>query len=753
MPAVSPQPSHSLPPHAPPSSSLQLATSAVACPCRERLPSSSTAAMPSQPQPASVHALPPELTEHVLILTARAGFPTAIAALAQTCRALTALVYHSPDHHLWREVFLATFDDPRRSPRWVPARERTWDWGAAFRARIWAANFFKPGPSPSASSTSLSSAGSDDDDEIERCTRALETLIDVAHTALPYPPSISFLPTPQPSFTAVNTIPGSAPQPGFPSYPIFPPSPTPDPLLAALPFGNCPCAQGYCEPARTDSSNVKWLEAVVAHGFPPYLARRLSGKKWEGGIMGEDLPPNEARMMQALARVVAFTGFLPARTQGSIRSGSSSGSTRGSDASTTGSDDESSGSEGSHDESADDDDEEKQQRPSSSTTPARLAAETFIAGASVVAGMSLDTSTAAQARRARRLARMRVYNLRFLSPWRAWGPFHLVEPTDMPRAPRTRPSPPPAPLKTNGKARARESDEEPACGPYDVDSDDEETDWEPLPEQLRPASHARPPPPSLPPPATLTPDWAFLAAVRVVVEANLREAVGAAELAGLTTLDGLRNGSAPIDLSGGGDTGRVRSVTAPAGPLEAFQGDSTRRRGKGVDDFGGPAPSTGLPATTEGWDWAGVTGIWRRCICWLDYRDLISHNLSSDFNDPDLTEAVRIVPMRLRVASYGPPPVPAFPDRPTLHIEGETAANGATGTVRRLQGTVSVVKDGSVHWRIVLLGLNEGEPTEWVTEGVQIGGQTSAMGVLGLWTGSQHERMDPLGPFWAWKVG
>ncbi|TFY57653.1 hypothetical protein EVJ58_g6898, partial [Rhodofomes roseus] len=96
---------------------------------------------------------------------------------------------------------------------------------------------------------------------------------------------------------------------------------------------------------------------------------------------------------------------------------------------------------------------------------------------------------------------------------------------------------------------------------------------------------------------------------------------------------------------------------------------------------------------------------------------------------------------------------PAFPDRPTLHIEGETAANGATGTVRRLQGTVSVVKDGSVHWRIVLLGLNEGEPTEWVTEGVQIGGQTSAMGVLGLWTGSQHERMDPLGPFWAWKVG
>ena len=34
---------------------------------------------------------------------------------------------------------------------------------------------------------------------------------------------------------------------------------------------------------------------------------------------------------------------------------------------------------------------------------------------------------------------------------------------------------------------------------------------------------------------------------------------------------------------------------------------------------------------------------------------------------------------------------------------------------------------------------------EWVSEGIQVGGVASAMGILGMWTGAQHERMDPLG--------
>lgn len=50
------------------------------------------------------------------------------------------------------------------------------------------------------------------------------------------------------------------------------------------------------------------------------------------------------------------------------------------------------------------------------------------------------------------------------------------------------------------------------------------------------------------------------------------------------------------------------------------------------------------------------------------------------------------------------------------------------------------------------MGENPGDPTEWVSEGVQVGGPGSAMGVLGLWTGSLHERVDPLGECFRYSV-
>jgi hypothetical protein len=39
----------------------------------------------------------------------------------------------------------------------------------------------------------------------------------------------------------------------------------------------------------------------------------------------------------------------------------------------------------------------------------------------------------------------------------------------------------------------------------------------------------------------------------------------------------------------------------------------------------------------------------------------------------------------------------------------------------------------------------DSEDAEWVTEGVQIGSIGSAIGVLGMWTGAEHVRTDPLG--------
>ena len=53
------------------------------------------------------------------------------------------------------------------------------------------------------------------------------------------------------------------------------------------------------------------------------------------------------------------------------------------------------------------------------------------------------------------------------------------------------------------------------------------------------------------------------------------------------------------------------------------------------------------------------------------------------------------------------------------------------------------------------------EEWEWASEGVQIGpslapgtpsGMRSGCGILGLWTGWEHEPEDPIGAWWQWKV-
>ena len=62
----------------------------------------------------SFSALPTEVIEIIVLCTAAGGFPHAIGALSQTCRTLHALIYQAADHHLWRAIFLSTFDDPRK---------------------------------------------------------------------------------------------------------------------------------------------------------------------------------------------------------------------------------------------------------------------------------------------------------------------------------------------------------------------------------------------------------------------------------------------------------------------------------------------------------------------------------------------------------------------------------------------------------------------------------------------------------------
>ena len=54
---------------------------------------------------------PSEIVEDILLHSD----PLVVAAFAQTCRLSRSLVYHAPDQHLWRALYLAQpFDDPRK---------------------------------------------------------------------------------------------------------------------------------------------------------------------------------------------------------------------------------------------------------------------------------------------------------------------------------------------------------------------------------------------------------------------------------------------------------------------------------------------------------------------------------------------------------------------------------------------------------------------------------------------------------------
>ncbi|KAH9891061.1 hypothetical protein C8Q73DRAFT_792494 [Cubamyces lactineus] len=192
-------------------------------------------------------------------------------------------------------------------------------------------------------------------------------------------------------------------------------------------------------------------------------------------------------------------------------------------------------------------------------------------------------------------------------------------------------------------------------------------------------------------------------------------------------------------------------------------------------------------------DWAGVTGKWRRFVCFMDYRDLYMFNNShlppgphhpSFFEDP-FDEALRPVELHLSLISasayfdgasqtYHDPyfpsavselsapsdtnsprsaddaqqqPSPGQKRFPTLYFEGHT--HGPQASTASIRGRVGVLADGAVRWQFVTT--YDGR-MQWSAEGVQIGHVCSAAGIAGIWTGARHEHDDPAGPFWMIKV-
>ncbi|KAG6846409.1 hypothetical protein H0H93_014112, partial [Arthromyces matolae] len=187
------------------------------------------------------------LIEEALIVAAARGFPTAIAAFGSSCRHFHGLVYKTTDNHLWREIFLTTFDDPR--PILMKIRDAAtigpsdgdkdyaFDWPGEFQRRINAGNEFRRLVRSTPKVLDLFSP----EDSKQLLTIALKTIMSVLDTSTPFPVHDTLLEPHKislffPPLTMMRT------ESGFPSEFI--------------------------------SRNSKWVDELLKDGYPPILVKK-----------------------------------------------------------------------------------------------------------------------------------------------------------------------------------------------------------------------------------------------------------------------------------------------------------------------------------------------------------------------------------------------------------------------------------------------------------------------------------------------
>lgn len=91
----------------------------------------------TRPQTAPITTIPQEVAEAIVL--ALADSPLSVSAVAKTCLWFNTLIYQATDDHLWRELFLALYDDPR-DPRSVgipTAITSSFCWRTAYQQRAW----------------------------------------------------------------------------------------------------------------------------------------------------------------------------------------------------------------------------------------------------------------------------------------------------------------------------------------------------------------------------------------------------------------------------------------------------------------------------------------------------------------------------------------------------------------------------------------------------------------------------------------
>lgn len=583
---------------------------------------------------ASLRFLPSELIEEIIIISTLLGDVRAPSTLAQTCRAFRALVYHQVHTHLWREMFLIHFDDPRpahevRAHGRLPQQLRLnpgnkgkgkskncvishdFPWEDEYKMRIWTESFILRRTRPPLSgSSSPRDARSDLPSTDAQLYTILETLLRVILTAVPLP------------YHVLASMASHCP---------------PRSQLHPHPFLSPVLIVAHTHPTLGHGSrNISWLAHVLAHGLPRALMAPLNLFD-ENGEVG--VQKRSVQWDGLLAKLVAQVGLMTPYNG---------------DHTEVGHDDDKQvtpesyrNQEVTHDQSDDDSDFEPQPEgddsgESDGESESDVDSE-YLSQATVISATPSQESV-------RRLARLRVYNMAYLHPSRAFGPFLPLEtrhassssttaqnlgsgaveeekqtpvdhdPTRL-GSPSTAVEPVPPIPDTDSKSSLLNG----IGVSHLLDDNDDET----VGDATAVAEPSGPPffclfPVSLTPdsprggciisvplhspmPAThisgtrrmhnpgiagdqaLDFDWAWIAAARRVIELNLRDLLRRNRhqgvLRALLSLEGLRSCSAP---------GFPASAPEPGVDLGEGEGGRTFKDG-------------------EGWDWAGVEGQWR-CV-------------------------------------------------------------------------------------------------------------------------------------------
>ncbi|KAK0205209.1 hypothetical protein DFS33DRAFT_1326610 [Desarmillaria ectypa] len=629
-------------------------------------------------------SLPAELLESIIISSSHLDGSSAIASLSKAKSTFYELIYKSPDSHLWREIFLAQFDDPRKLGSLVGV-DVSVDWERGYKQRIRAKNYIK------AHLDDPLSVPNDFDLEI------FSALVPMVLAA----PSI-----PSSSIDTFSTI----------SEPI------------------CPWPPLSREAVTSSSLNSSWLDNVLSHGYPANAVSRFllfQPKLDEEANSRYEETWDQSSIGQAFHHIFLLFGFKCApnfkfwRTKGLTKDDLMEKITRRRTRAATA-------------------EEEETQVKDKGKGKAK---------ARDIEEIALNDVT--QMKMARNAAKLRVYNMKFPDPQRCWGPFMpmpSIEPRKLANGPALLPIFRNASLQILAfgsligygedgtlefNARLEEDDEDdPDDADYEEHGDNANEDENDDPN--RPPPHLplflldqalaggdpdeeRHPTFIFPPfPHELKPDWSFLASARVLIETNVRDRAHVVHsdpedkeqfleaMEALKNLDHLRMGGAP-----GFEWDKWRQLNGEAEETEEMD-LTVDEKGKGKeagDD------------EVDGWDWAGVTGEWRRIVCWMDYHGLIYHNRRRETTISHLSESttmvaetIRVMPLSLRVSGYSKPPAPP-PDYqgssdnplsslvytlPIIHVEGESRGSDLDDAAhRQIRGTVRMIGDGAVRWSLV----------------------------------------------------